>query len=33
METFKYSITYLLALFIVMLIDHWLLTPVGMNFG
>jgi protoheme IX farnesyltransferase len=33
METFKYSITYLLALFIVMLIDHWLLTPVGINFG
>ena len=25
MKTFKYSITYLLALFIIMLIDHWLL--------
>lgn len=25
METFKYSITYLLALFVIMLLDHWLL--------
>ncbi len=25
MKTFKYSITYLLALFIIMLVDHWLL--------
>lgn len=25
METFKFSITYLLALFVIMLIDHWLL--------
>ena len=25
METFKFSITYLLALFLIMLVDHWLL--------
>jgi protoheme IX farnesyltransferase len=25
MKTFKYSITYLLVLFIIMLVDHWLL--------
>ena len=25
METFKFSITYLLALFVIMLLDHWLL--------
>ena len=25
MKTFQYSITYLLALFIIMLVDHWLL--------
>ena len=25
METFKYSITYLLMLFVIMLADHWLL--------
>ena len=25
MKTFKYSITYLLVLFIVMLVDHWVL--------
>ena len=24
METFKYSITYLMALFVVMLVDHYL---------
>ena len=28
METFKYSITYLLALFVIMLLDHWLLGVV-----
>ena len=28
METFKYSITYLLVLFLIMLVDHWLLGPV-----
>lgn len=28
METFKYSITYLLALFVIMLLDHWLLGGV-----
>lgn len=28
METFKYSITYLLALFVIMLLDHWLLVVV-----
>ena len=28
METFKYSITYLLVLFFIMLVDHWLLGPV-----
>ena len=25
METFKFSITYLLVLFVVMLADHWLI--------
>ena len=28
METFKYSITYLLVLFVVMLLDHWLIGGV-----
>ena len=28
METFKYSIAYLLVLFSIMLVDHWLLGPV-----
>lgn len=28
METFKYSITYLLALFVIMLLDHWLVGTV-----
>jgi len=29
MSTFKYSILYLMLLFVVMLADHYLLTPVG----
>ena len=28
MDTFKYSIVYLMALFLVMLLDHWLIAPL-----
>ncbi|HEY9033225.1 MAG TPA: heme o synthase [Pseudomonadales bacterium] len=28
MATFKYSIIYLMALFLIMLVDHWLLAPL-----
>ena len=28
METFKFSITYLLVLFLIMLVDHWLLGDI-----
>lgn len=31
METFKYSIIYLMALFLVMLLDHWLIPPLPKN--
>ena len=31
METFKYSIIYLMALFLVMLLDHWLVPPLPEN--
>lgn len=31
METFKYSIIYLMALFLIMLLDHWFLTPLPAN--
>lgn len=31
METFKYSIIYLMALFLVMLLDHWLIAPLPDN--
>ncbi len=31
METFKYSIIYLMALFLVMLLDHWLIPPIPEN--
>lgn len=31
METFKYSIIYLMALFLIMLLDHWLIAPLPEN--
>ena len=31
METFKYSIIYLMALFLIMLLDHWLIAPLPNN--
>lgn len=31
METFKYSIIYLMALFVVMLVDHYLVPPLPQN--
>jgi protoheme IX farnesyltransferase len=31
METFKYSIIYLMALFLIMLLDHWLIAPLPSN--
>ena len=32
MATFKYSITYLMVLFVVMLLDHYLVTPTAFVF-
>lgn len=31
METFKYSIIYLMALFLIMLLDHWFIPPIPSN--
>jgi len=31
METFKYSIIYLMALFLIMLLDHWFIPPLPEN--
>jgi protoheme IX farnesyltransferase len=31
--TFKYSINYLMLLFLVMLVDHYLFTPGQLPFG